>query len=60
MKKCEWAKTSVEYLGFTISDGKIAMQERIVKAVQEWPQPQCIKDVQGFLGLANYYRRFIY
>jgi len=35
------------------------MEEGKVKGVLEWPMPQCVKDVQKFLGLANYYCRFI-
>jgi len=35
------------------------MEEGKVKGVLEWLTPQCVKDVQKFLGLANYYRRFI-
>jgi len=35
------------------------MEEGKVKGVLEWPTPQGVKDVQKFLGLANYYRRFI-
>jgi hypothetical protein len=30
-----------------------------VEAIQSWEQPRCIKDVQSFLGFANFYRRFI-
>ena len=37
----------------------IKMEEENVKGVLEWPAPKCIKDVQKFLGLVNYYRRFI-
>ena len=37
----------------------LVMAERKVKAVSEWPQPRCLRDVQCFLGFANYYRRFI-
>jgi len=35
------------------------MEKEKVKGVLEWPMPKCIKDVQKFLGLANYYRQFI-
>jgi len=35
------------------------MEKRKVKGVLEWPTPKCVKDVQKFLGLANYYHRFI-
>ena len=35
------------------------MEEEKVKVVLEWPTPKCVKDVQKFLELANYYRQFI-
>ena len=35
------------------------MEKEKVKGIANWPMPQCIKDIQKFLGLANYYRRFI-
>ncbi len=35
------------------------MQTRHIEAIKEWPPPTSIKEVQQFLGLANYYRRFI-
>ena len=37
----------------------IKMEEEKVKGVLEWPIPKCVKDVQKFLGLVNYYHRFI-
>jgi len=37
----------------------IKMEREKVKGVLEWPTPKCVKDVQKFLGLANYYCRFI-
>ena len=37
----------------------IKMEKVKVKEVLEWPIPKCVKDVQKFLGLANYYCRFI-
>jgi len=37
----------------------IKMEEEKVKDVLDWPTPKCVKDVQKFLGLANYYCRFI-
>jgi len=37
----------------------IKMEEEKVKRVLEWPTPKCVKDVQKFLGLANYYCQFI-
>ena len=37
----------------------IKMEEEKVKGVLEWSTPKYVKDVQKFLGLVNYYRRFI-
>jgi len=37
----------------------IKMEKEKVKGVLEWPTLKCVKDVQKFLGLANYYHRFI-
>ena len=37
----------------------IKMEKEKVRGVLEWPTPKCVKDVQKFLGLANYYRRFV-
>ena len=49
----------VEFLGVVIGPEGIKMEKEKVKGVLEWPTPKCVKDVQKFLGLANYYRRFI-
>ena len=37
----------------------IKIEKAKVKAVLDWPVPELVKDMQKFLGLANYYRRFI-
>ncbi len=37
----------------------IKMEEEKIKAVLDWPTPKSVKDIQKFLGLANYYRQFI-
>jgi len=46
-------------LGVIIGLEGIKIEKEKVKGVLEWPTPKCVKDVQKFLGLANYYRRFI-
>jgi len=40
------------------SDG-IKIKKEKVKGVLDWPTPKCVKDIQKFLRLANYYRQFI-
>jgi hypothetical protein len=59
MAKCEFFKESVEYLGHIISAQGIATDPKKVETVREWPTPANLKDLQSFLGLCNYYRRFI-
>jgi len=58
-EKCKWRVSEVEFLGVIIGPEGIKMEEGKVKGVLEWPTPQCVKDVQKFLGLANDYRQFI-
>jgi hypothetical protein len=57
--KCEFFKESVKYLGHIISSTGIATDPKKVEVIKNWPQPCNIKELQSFLGLCNYYRRFI-
>jgi len=58
-EKCKWKVREVGFLGVIIGPEGIKMEEEKVKGVLDWPTPKCVKDVQKFLGLANYYCRFI-
>uniref|UniRef100_A0A8C7Y9I5 Gypsy retrotransposon integrase-like protein 1 n=1 Tax=Oryzias sinensis TaxID=183150 RepID=A0A8C7Y9I5_9TELE len=58
-EKCEFHTTTTSFLGLVISEGIIKMDPRKVKAVLEWPRPESRKQLQRFLGFANFYRRFI-
>jgi len=49
----------IEFLEVVIGPEGIKMEEEKVKGVLEWLTPECVKDVQKFLRLANYYHRFI-
>jgi hypothetical protein len=60
LEKCQFHVRQVSFLGFTIGDGKVEMDPERVKAIQEWPRPEKLRNVQEFLGFANFYRRFIY
>src|SRR5882672_9563944 len=57
--KCSFNQTSVEYLGLIISEGELRMDPVKLKAIDEWPLPKTVKDVQKFLGFCNFYRRFV-
>lgn len=58
-QKCEFFKTSVSYLGHVISSDGILPDPEKYKTITNWPKPKTMKDVQSFLGLVNYYRRFV-
>ena len=58
-EKCEFEKTSIEYLGVVISQNSIMMDPAKVARVSEWPTPTTKKEVQSFLGFVNFYRRVI-
>lgn len=59
ISKCEFETTKVTYLGLIVSTKGICMDPKKVACVQEWPTPHSVRDVQGFIGFANFYRRFI-
>ena len=58
-KKCSFAIGEVGFLGHRIRDGKLMMEEGKIKAIQEWEPPTKVPQLRSFLGLVNYYRRFI-
>jgi len=55
LEKCKWKVREVGFLGVVIGADGIKMEEEKVKGVLDWLTPKCVKDVQKFLGLANYY-----
>jgi len=59
LEKCKWKVREVEFLGVVIGPKGVEMQRKKVEGVLNWPVPRNVKEVQKFLGLANYYRRFI-
>ena len=58
-EKCFFDKTSIEYLGVIISEGRIKMDPTKISGITQWPVPKKLKDLQSFLGFCNFYRRFI-
>ena len=59
LEKCRWKVRKVEFLGVVIGPGRVRMQKEKVDGVLSWLTPRSAKDVQKFIGLANYYRQFI-
>ncbi|GJP76470.1 hypothetical protein CLOP_g6913, partial [Closterium sp. NIES-67] len=57
--KCHFYKRELEYLGHIVGNNGLKVDPKKVTAVQEWPVPQDVGQVRSFLGLANYFRRFL-
>ena len=58
-EKYVWKVKEINFLGLVIEIEEIKIQEEKVAEVLEWPRPKMVKEVQKFLELANYYRRFV-
>ena len=58
-EECKWKVSEVRFLGVVIGPERIKMEEEKMKSVLDWPTPKCIKNIQKFLGLVNYYHQFI-
>jgi len=59
LEKCIWKVRKIGFLGVVIGSNGIEMEEEKIDGVLSWPEPKNVKDVRKFLGLTNYYRRFI-
>jgi len=59
LEKCVWKVRKIGFLGVIIGPNRIEMEEEKIDGVLSWPQPKNVKNVRKFLGLTNYYRRFI-
>nr|KYP63443.1 hypothetical protein KK1_018012 [Cajanus cajan] len=57
--KCYFAVHKVEYLGHFISGLGVSTNLNKIEAMLNWPLPQTIKRLRGFIGLIGYYRRFV-
>ena len=57
--KCSFHYNQVEFLGYVISSEGISMDPAKVQTALEWETPHSLRDVQCFLGFANFYRKFI-
>jgi len=58
-EKCAWKVQKVNFLGVVMGQRKIEMEKDKMAGVLNWPTPKTVRDVRKFLGLANYYRRFV-
>ena len=57
--KCKFFHNRLPYLGHMIIPGGLGVQQAKVDALQKIPAPSDVSRLRAFLGLANYYRRFV-
>jgi len=58
-EKCAWKVRKIGFLGVVIGPSGIEIEKEKVDRMLSWPEPRNVKDIRKFLGLTNYYRRFI-
>ena len=59
LSKCAFEKPELNFLGFLVSRDGIKIDPAKAVIVEQWPRPQTIQDVQRFVGLCNYFKKFI-
>jgi hypothetical protein len=59
LSKCEFGKTSLIYLGHIFGGGELKIDPSKVKVILEWSRPNNVTEVRSFLGVAQYWRKFI-
>lgn len=59
LKKCLFLQKSIEYLGYIVSASGITLSSRHTDAIKNYPYPTKVVELQRFLGLTNYFRKFI-
>ncbi len=59
LEKCEFDVTEIDFIGHHLSGSGISMEKNKLETILDWPLPENTKHIQQFMGLCNYYRRFI-
>ena len=54
--KCEFGVTTTSFLGFVVSTSGVSMESNQVESILNWPKPKSHRDIQVFLGFANFYQ----
>jgi hypothetical protein len=59
LEKCTFDMTQVQYLGYIIDERGVHVDPAKIQFIRDWPAPTILTELHIFLGLANFYRRFV-
>lgn len=59
IKKCQFLKTEIEYLGYNINNSQITLSEKHIETINRYPVPTDNRSLHRFVGLVSYFRKFI-
>ena len=59
LKKCRFYQDEIDFLRYVVSSKCIRIEAERIEVIRKWLKPKLIRDIQVFLGFANFYRRFI-
>ena len=59
LKKCSFHTDEVKFLGYLVSSKGVQIEKSRVESIKNWPEPTSVREIQVFIGFANFYRRFI-
>ncbi len=59
LSKCLFSVTRILSLGFILTDKGVEIEKDRISTILNWPEPESVREVQSFLGFANFYRRFV-
>ena len=59
LEKCTFGMTKVQYIRYIIDEKEVHVDSSKVQVIQDWPAPSTLTELHIFLGLENFYRRFV-
>lgn len=59
LEKCQFFEREIQYLGYVINNKGIQINQNRLDEIKNYPRPKNLRTLRGFLGILNYYKRFI-